>query len=231
MWRSMSHARQWREPDWQYASDTVELAVPHLKKARKLALRRTELRDMQMGTTWSARQDMHIRYMAAADEPARAGVTSLEVVPRLKILRGLADGSAPSGNRARSQQTPFGSEISAQHQFVLRKSCDVEGFPAPSPSHRIDLFISGNGLGAMPSRFCRTRKANSARYIRGKAAPRMRTPSPCWVIGAAASSVMSLVGEWRYGWTRLAVSGRRGRTPNSAAAAAVSASWGFPLLQ
>lgn len=35
-------------------------------------------REGQMGTTWSAREDMHIEYIAPADESTPARVTSLE---------------------------------------------------------------------------------------------------------------------------------------------------------
>jgi hypothetical protein len=78
-WRSMPHARLWREPDWQYALDTVELAATAFQRdAKGGLLAELRFREKQMGTTWSARQDMHIRYIDPVDEPAPAGVISLE---------------------------------------------------------------------------------------------------------------------------------------------------------
>ena len=78
-WRSMPHARLWGEPDWQYALDTVELAASAFDESAKVGLlAELRFREKQMGTTWSARQDMRIRYVAPADAPAPAGVTNLE---------------------------------------------------------------------------------------------------------------------------------------------------------
>ena len=80
-WRSMPHARLWGEADWQYALDTAELAASAFQKSAKVGLL-TELRfrEKQMGTTWSARQDMHIRYVPPSDPdtPPAATVTRLE---------------------------------------------------------------------------------------------------------------------------------------------------------
>jgi len=62
-WRTMPHARLWRESDWAFALDTAELASRAFDEDAKVGLL-TELRYRQkaMGTTWAARQDMHIRY-------------------------------------------------------------------------------------------------------------------------------------------------------------------------
>jgi hypothetical protein len=79
-WRSMPHARLWGEADWQYALDTAELAASAFEKGAKVGLlAELRFREKQMGTTWSARQDMHIRYIAPADpDVSPAAVTSLE---------------------------------------------------------------------------------------------------------------------------------------------------------
>src|SRR5689334_9031635 len=59
-WRSMPHARLWREPDWEYAFDTAELAASVFERDSKVGLlAELRLREKQMGTTWAARQDMH----------------------------------------------------------------------------------------------------------------------------------------------------------------------------
>jgi hypothetical protein len=80
VWRSMPHASLWREPDWEYALDTIELAATAFQMDAKVGLlAELRFREKQMGTTWSARQDMHIRYVEAADVPAQpATVTTLE---------------------------------------------------------------------------------------------------------------------------------------------------------
>jgi hypothetical protein len=79
-WRSMPHARLWGEPDWQYALDTAELAASAFDESAKVGLlAELRFREKVMGTTWSARQDMHIRYVEPADVAAHpATVTSLE---------------------------------------------------------------------------------------------------------------------------------------------------------
>jgi hypothetical protein len=78
-WRSMPHARLWLGPDWQYALDTVELAVSAFQDGAKVGLfAELRLRERQMGTTWSARQDMRIRYIEPTPETAEpASVSSL----------------------------------------------------------------------------------------------------------------------------------------------------------
>jgi hypothetical protein len=79
VWSSMPHARLWFEPDWQYALDSLELAAIAFEEDAKVGLfAELRIREKQMGTTWSARQDMRIRYVDPAEEPVRAGVTSLE---------------------------------------------------------------------------------------------------------------------------------------------------------
>jgi hypothetical protein len=79
VWRSMPHARLWFEPDWQYALDTVELAAIAFGEDAKLGVfAELRFREKQMGTTWSARQDMRIRYIEPADVPSAAVVASLE---------------------------------------------------------------------------------------------------------------------------------------------------------
>lgn len=79
VWRSMPHARLWLEPDWQYALDTVQLAAIAFQEDTKVGvLAELRLREKQMGTTWSARQDMRMRYVVAADEPAPTAVARLD---------------------------------------------------------------------------------------------------------------------------------------------------------
>jgi len=69
-WASMPHARLWREADWEYARDAIELAASALADGAKVGLW-TELRyrEKLMGTTWSARQDMRIRYTEPSTSP------------------------------------------------------------------------------------------------------------------------------------------------------------------
>jgi hypothetical protein len=75
----MPHARLWSEPDWQYALDTVELAVVAFKEGAKVGVfAELRFREKQMGTTWSARQDMRIRYTEAVETPTPAAVASLD---------------------------------------------------------------------------------------------------------------------------------------------------------
>ena len=79
-WRTMPHARLWGAPDWQCARDTIELAASAFDEGAKVGLlAELRIREKTMGTTWSARQDMRIKYIALADFAVRpAIVTSLE---------------------------------------------------------------------------------------------------------------------------------------------------------
>jgi hypothetical protein len=64
-WRTMPHARLWQPSDWEFALDTIELAARAFEDGAKAGLL-TELRyrEKVLGTTFSARQDMRIRYIA-----------------------------------------------------------------------------------------------------------------------------------------------------------------------
>ena len=75
----MPHTRLRGEADWQYAFDTAELAASAFDKDAKVGVL-AELRfgEKQLDTTWSARQDMRIRYIAPDDFAPVATVTSLE---------------------------------------------------------------------------------------------------------------------------------------------------------
>ena len=80
-WRasaSMPHARLWREADWEYARDTVELAAAAFADGAKVSLW-TELRyrEKVMGVTWSARRDLRIRYVEPSNSPP-ATVSTLD---------------------------------------------------------------------------------------------------------------------------------------------------------
>jgi hypothetical protein len=78
-WRSIPHAVLWAGADWQYALDTAELAAPAFQKDTKVgAMAELRLREKTMGTTWAARQDMRIRYVAPVDECSPTHVTRLE---------------------------------------------------------------------------------------------------------------------------------------------------------
>ena len=63
-WASMPRARLWRKADWQYALDAIELMVAAFAdgEVKVSVLAELRLRETVMGTTWSARQDMRIRY-------------------------------------------------------------------------------------------------------------------------------------------------------------------------
>jgi hypothetical protein len=79
VWRSMPHARLWFDADWQYAIDTVELAAIAFHEEAKVGLlAELRFREKQMGTTWSARQDMRIRYVPPAAEPVLASVFAVD---------------------------------------------------------------------------------------------------------------------------------------------------------
>jgi hypothetical protein len=63
-WRSIPHARLWRDADWQFALDTIELAAQAFQDGAKVGLfTQLRYREKVLGTTWSARQDMRIRYI------------------------------------------------------------------------------------------------------------------------------------------------------------------------
>jgi hypothetical protein len=75
----MPLARLWFEPDWQYALDALELvAIAFEDDAKVGVFAELRLREKQMGTTWSARQDMRIRYVEPADVSSPVAVSSLE---------------------------------------------------------------------------------------------------------------------------------------------------------
>lgn len=82
-WASMPHARLWSEADWEYARDAIELAAAAFADGAKIGLW-TELRyrEKVMGTTWSARQDMRIRYTEPSSAPP-ASVTQLDTYRNL----------------------------------------------------------------------------------------------------------------------------------------------------
>jgi hypothetical protein len=77
-WASMPHARLWREADWEYARDTIELAAAAFADGAKVGLW-TELRyrEKVMGVTWSARRDLRIRYVEPNSSPP-ASVSQLD---------------------------------------------------------------------------------------------------------------------------------------------------------
>jgi hypothetical protein len=69
-WASMPHARLWREADWEYARDALELAAAAFADGAKVSLwAELRLREKQLGTTWSARQDMRIHYTEPSSSP------------------------------------------------------------------------------------------------------------------------------------------------------------------
>ena len=79
-WSSMPHCKLWLAADWQFALYTIELAARAFERGAKVGLL-TELRyrEKVMGTTWSARQDMRIRYVNPVQaQAASAGVVVLE---------------------------------------------------------------------------------------------------------------------------------------------------------
>lgn len=81
----MPHAWMWRDADWQYAIDTIDLAVAAFQQGAKVGLfAELRLRERQMGTTWSARQDMRIRYVEHVDSTTpSATVTNIEDIREL----------------------------------------------------------------------------------------------------------------------------------------------------
>jgi hypothetical protein len=70
-------------PDWEYARDAIELAAAAFIHRTKVSLL-TELRyrEKVMGTTWSSRQDLRIRYIAPGNSPP-ASVTQLDTYRNL----------------------------------------------------------------------------------------------------------------------------------------------------
>lgn len=63
----MPHARLWTAADWIFATDTIELAAAAFGGDIKVGLAaELRLREKVMGTTWSARQDLRIRYTEPA---------------------------------------------------------------------------------------------------------------------------------------------------------------------
>ncbi len=79
-WSSMPHCALWRASHWAFALGTLELAASAFGDGAKASLW-AELRNRErvMGTTWSFRQDLRIRYVDPAVAQAKsAGVTVLE---------------------------------------------------------------------------------------------------------------------------------------------------------
>jgi hypothetical protein len=69
-WSRMPHAKFWNEADWEYTRDTIELAAAAYADGSKVSLwAELRLREKQLGTTWSARQDMRIRYTEPSSSP------------------------------------------------------------------------------------------------------------------------------------------------------------------
>jgi hypothetical protein len=77
-WRTMPHAILWHPSDWEFARDTIEMHSRAFDDGAKIGLL-TELRyrEKVMGTTWSARQDLRIRYTEPSSSPP-ASVSTLD---------------------------------------------------------------------------------------------------------------------------------------------------------
>ena len=68
-WASMPHCRLWHEADWEYARDAIELAAALANGAKVGLWSELRYREKVMGTTWSSRQDMRIRYTTPSSSP------------------------------------------------------------------------------------------------------------------------------------------------------------------
>jgi hypothetical protein len=78
-WASMPHCALWSEADWEYAGDAIELAAAAFADGVKVGLwAELRLREKQLGTTWSSRQNLRIRYMDPSTSPP-ATVTQLDI--------------------------------------------------------------------------------------------------------------------------------------------------------
>lgn len=66
----MPHAKLWREADWQYALDAIELAAEAFTNGGKVGLwTEPRYREKVMGTMWSAQWDLRIRYVEPSSSP------------------------------------------------------------------------------------------------------------------------------------------------------------------
>jgi hypothetical protein len=79
-WSSMPHCRLWQPSDWRFALDTMEIASRAFEDGAKIGYStEARYRERILGVTHDARQGMRIRYVTPADQPAPAGVTSLDL--------------------------------------------------------------------------------------------------------------------------------------------------------
>ena len=81
----MPHCRLWRDADWQFAFDSIEVAASAFAEGARVGLL-TELRyrEKVMGTTWSARQDLRLRYVKpTVAQGDSASVTTIDLYRNL----------------------------------------------------------------------------------------------------------------------------------------------------
>jgi hypothetical protein len=76
IWSTMPHCILWDEKDWEFAAETVEVAVRFYEGSLQAA---TELRNRQklLGTTWSMLRDLRIRYVEPGAEKVGGKVTRI----------------------------------------------------------------------------------------------------------------------------------------------------------
>jgi hypothetical protein len=77
-WRSMPHAKLWRESDRGFAVDTIEVACQYLDGGPTGLVTELRNREKILGTTLDARRDLRIRYTEPGASDAPSSVTSLD---------------------------------------------------------------------------------------------------------------------------------------------------------
>ena len=76
-WSQMPHTRLWKDSDWQFAADTLEVAALALERGSAILLAELRNREKTMGTTWDARRALRLNYVEPG-KTAPAVVTSLD---------------------------------------------------------------------------------------------------------------------------------------------------------
>jgi hypothetical protein len=79
VWRRMPHCVLWRDSDWEFAFDTLEMVARFHTSGTVGAAEEIRQREKIMGTTVDARLGLRIRYVEpASDKPKLAVVTNAD---------------------------------------------------------------------------------------------------------------------------------------------------------
>jgi hypothetical protein len=74
----MAHCVIWTEGDWQFAIDTAHVHAAWVREGKSGDAVELRMREKILGTTWDARRDLRIRYVAGVTDEEDATPTALD---------------------------------------------------------------------------------------------------------------------------------------------------------